>query len=92
MKIKIGNKEYGFNFKDVIYILGLVAMGAGWFVDHKLTKFKNEMKDQMQDEKIALLEEKNDKLKFENEKQKEYVKENSDNIVWIVRVIERVLD
>lgn len=90
MKLKIGGSE--FSIRDIIYILGLIGIGAGWFVDHKVTKFKNEIKDQLQDEKIEMLAGENAKLRAENEKQKTYVKENADNIVWIVRVIERVLD
>jgi len=86
MKINLGSKEYVFTFKDVIYILGLVGMGAGWFVDHKVTKFKNELKDSIQDEKIEIQAKEISKLKFENKKQEGYVKENANNIDWIVRI------
>lgn len=72
--------------KDYVYILTLIGVGCGWFVDHRVTKFKNEMKDQVQDDKIAVLETENGKLKLESEKQKGYVEENANNIDWIVRI------
>ena len=88
MKISLGSKEYTFTFKDVIYILGLVGMGCGWFVTARITKIKNEMKDQVQDAKIEAQAIEIKELKFENKKRDTYVKENADNIVWIVRILE----
>ena len=86
MKIKIGNKEIGFTIRDVIYILTLVAIGCGWFVSYKITKFKNELKDQVQDEEIAELKEENRKLKLETQNNKEYAKENANNIDWLTAI------
>lgn len=88
MKVKIGAKEYGFTIRDIIYILGLVVMASGWFVDHRVTKFKNELKDQVQDEKIQAQSVEIRELKNTDVKQKGYVKENANNILWIVRVLE----
>ena len=88
MKISLGSKEYTFTFKDVIYILGLVGMGCGWFVTARITKIKNEMKDQVQDAKIEAQAIEIKELKFENKKRDSYVKENADNIIWIVRILE----
>ena len=74
--------------KDVVYILGMVGIGCGWLVDHRVTKFKHEIRDQMQDEKISAQAAEIRELKFNYEKQISYVKENTDNILWIVRILE----
>lgn len=74
--------------KDAVYIAGIVGVVIGWIVTARITKFKNELSDQIQDEKIEAQAAEIKELKLENAKQKEYVKENSDNIVWIVRILE----
>jgi len=74
--------------KDAVYIAGIVGVIIGWIVTARITKFKNELSDQIQDEKIEAQAAEIKELKLENAKQKEYVKENSDNIVWIVRILE----
>ena len=88
MKVSLGSKEYAFTFKDVIYILGLVGMGCGWWVTARITKIENEMKDEVRDAKIEAQAVEIKELKFENKKRDSYVKENADNIVWIVRILE----
>ena len=72
--------------KDIIYIITIIGVGCGWFVSYKITKFKNELKDQVQDEKIERLEARNEKLEFENIKLKEYVQENTNNIDWLTAI------
>jgi len=74
--------------KDAVYIAGIVGVVIGWIVTARITKFKNELSDQIQDAKIEAQAAEIKELKLENAKQKEYVKENSDNIVWIVRILE----
>jgi hypothetical protein len=87
MKINIGSKEYILTVKDVFYILGLLGVGCGWFIDAKITKFKNESKIQDQDAKIEAQAEEIRQLKKENQNVQGYAKQNANNIDWIIAII-----
>ena len=79
-------KKIWTKFKDVIYIISIIGIGCGWYVSYKISKIKNEMKDQRQDDKIEMLVEENRKLKLGSEKNKDYAEENANNIDWIIRI------
>lgn len=79
-------KETWKKFKEVVYIVTILGILAGWIATARITKFKNEMKDQIQDEKIEALAKENHELKLETQKQKGYVQTNTDNIDWIIRI------
>jgi len=79
-------KKWWAKFKDVVYLVGILGIGCGWYVSAKISKFKNEVKDSQQDAKILALEEENNELKMEAQKNKGYAEENANNIDWIIRV------
>ena len=81
-------KRWWDRFKDFVYLLGIIGIGCGWYIDHRITGLKNEMKDRAQDAKIIEQEERIHELEFENTKIKGYAKENADNIIWLIRVWE----
>jgi len=62
MEIKIGTKSYNFTVKDLVYILSLVGVLIGWTIDHRINKFKYELREEFQDNTISELIEKNEKL------------------------------
>ena len=75
-------------FKDVVYLVTIIGVACGWYVSLRITKIKNEMKDQAQDAKITEQEARIHELEFENKKIKGYAKENADNIIWLIRIWE----
>lgn len=81
MKLNLG-------WKDIIYIVSLIGVGAGWFVTNKVNKIKNEMKDQAQDAKIEAQAKEISELKDKTINAESHAKENFDNIVWIFRILE----
>jgi hypothetical protein len=98
MKLTIGKTEFNFGIRTIFVIIGYLVMAAGWYVDHRFTKLKNELRDEQQDaiimaQKIETdslkleLTKQTDSLKDELAKQKSYVETNADDIVWIVRIL-----
>lgn len=81
-------KETWKKIKDIVYIIGLLGLLTGWIVDHRVTKFKNEMKEKQQDSKIQAQADEISSLKQTSTKNKDYAEENATNILWIVRVLE----
>ena len=81
-------KKWWAKFKEAVYLVGIIGIGAGWYIQGSVSKKMNELKDQAQDAKIAEQEARIHELEFENSKVKGYVKENADNIIWLVRVWE----
>jgi len=81
-------KKWWSKFKEVIYLVTIIGIGSGWYIQGSVSKKMNELKDQAQDAKIAEQEARIHQLEFENAKTKDYAKENANNIVWIIRVLE----
>jgi len=72
--------------RDYVYILTLLGIGCGWYVDHRITKVKNEMHEQLQDVKIEAQAQEITRLNLVTKTQEGYVQENANNIDWIVRI------
>jgi len=81
-------KKWWGKFKEVVYLVTIIGIGSGWYIQGSVSKKMNELKDQAQDAKIAEQEARIHQLEFENAKTKDYAKENANNIVWIIRVLE----
>lgn len=81
-------RKWWTKFKEAVYLVGIVGIGAGWFIQASVSKKMNELKDQAQDAQIAVQEARIHELESENQKIKGYAKENADNIVWLIRVFE----
>ena len=81
-------KKWWDKFKEIIYLITIVGMGAGWYAQAKISKKMSELKDQAQDAKLEIQETRIHELEAENTKIRGYAKENADNIVWLIRVYE----
>lgn len=81
-------KKWWAKFKEIVYLIGLIGIGSGWYIQASVSKKMNALENQTRDAKIAEQEARIHQLEFENTKITGYVKENADNIVWLVRVFE----
>ena len=75
-------------FKEVFYIVTILGILTGWISTNRITKAQNVMENQIRDAKIESLVNENKELKLSTTKNKDYVEENANNIVWIVRILE----
>ena len=79
--------------KDYVYVLTLIGVGCGWYIENRVTKAKNEMKDIAQDatiaaqtEEIRELKKELREVKIDSQKNKGYAKENANSIDWLTAI------
>lgn len=62
MKLTAGNKEIKFGVRDLIYIVSMVGIGAGWYADRKIYKDKFETMDVTVEQMRVYVEENSDNI------------------------------
>ena len=81
MKLTIGNKEVEFTGRDVVYWLGLIGMGFGWFATNRINQAKTEIR-------IVVVEDANKKQDKELEKHDEKLDEIIESVATVAAILE----